>query len=67
MVVAKRVFGLFLLAFGLAMAIAALADRNWVDQKQMKDSYGTYRLGLQEVSEGGRGKQWLCKEWMQYA
>jgi len=56
--VAKRVFGLFLLAFGLAMAIAALADHNWVDQKQLQDSYGTYRLGLQEwqiVNKPGLG------------
>jgi len=39
----------FLLAFGLAMAIAALADLNWVDQKQVENSYGIYKLGLQDV------------------
>lgn len=48
MVAAKRSVSLFLLAFGCAMAIAALADHNWVSQKQLKDSYGEYRIGLQQ-------------------
>jgi hypothetical protein len=48
MVAAKRTVSLFLLAFGVAMAIAALADHNWVSQKQLKDSYGEYRIGLQQ-------------------
>jgi len=48
MVVAKRAVALFLIAFGLAMAIAALADKNWVDQRQLDGTYGTYRIGLTE-------------------
>jgi hypothetical protein len=48
MVAAKRSVALFLLAFGVAMAIASLADHNWVSQKQLKDSYGEYRIGLQQ-------------------
>lgn len=48
MVAAKRGVSLFLLAFGLCMAIAALSDRNWVDQKQVENTYGRYKLGLQE-------------------
>jgi len=48
MVAAKRAVALFLIAFGIAMAIAALADKNWVDQRDLDGLYGTYRIGLTE-------------------
>jgi hypothetical protein len=46
--VAKRSAAMFLLCFGLALAIAALADNNWVDQKDLDGQYGTYRIGLRK-------------------
>lgn len=45
-----RAFALFLLCFGIAMAIAALADKNWADNPQLAGQYGRYRLGLRQVS-----------------
>jgi hypothetical protein len=43
-----RAIALFLLAFGIAMAIAALADTNWADNPQLDGAYGKYQIGLRQ-------------------
>jgi len=48
-VIAPRAFALFLLAFAIAMSIAALADKNWCDNPQLNGGYGKYRIGLRQV------------------
>jgi hypothetical protein len=47
----RRAIGLFLLAFGVAMGIAAMADQKWVDQKDLDGGYGTYNIGLRKVRQ----------------
>jgi len=47
-VIAPRAFALFLLCFGIAMSIAALADKNLCDNPQLDGQYGKYRIGLRQ-------------------
>lgn len=47
-VIAPRAVALFVLCFGVAMAIAALADKNWADNPQLDGAYGKYRIGLRQ-------------------
>jgi len=47
-VIVPRAIALFLLCFGIAMAIAALADKNWADNPQLDGGYGKYRIGLRQ-------------------
>jgi len=44
----KRGVAAFLLIFGFAMAIGALAATNWADNSQIQDTYGAYRIGLRQ-------------------